>query len=80
MSDYNEAIDSIAREIIKENGLNDQNWHEAVDESVSGSWWLTYEANHETILDNTNNEPDAIDVTPQKTEGDDEKPTEKKEH
>lgn len=62
MKDYKDAIDSIAREIIKDKGLNDQDWYEAVEDEVSSSWWLTYDANHETILDNTDNEPDNRDV------------------
>jgi hypothetical protein len=62
MSDYKEAVESIAREIIKDNGLNDNDWYEAVEEAVGSSWWLTYDANHETILDYTDNEPDNSDV------------------
>lgn len=59
---YLDDVESYARSIIENEGLNDSNWHDAVHETVDNSSWIIYYGNNEDVLDATSNEPDADDV------------------
>lgn len=61
--EYEDEITSIAKGIIEEHGLNEDDWHDAVHESVDGHQWIIYTGFHEEILDNSDNEPDNDEVT-----------------
>jgi hypothetical protein len=59
---YDDCVEDIAREIIERCGLDDSDWHDAIHEDVDSSSWIIYTANHEEVLNNTNNEPDGDEV------------------
>jgi len=59
---YRDDVQSIAEDIVREHGLKDDSWHDAISESVDGSSWIIYYSHNEEVLDNTDNEPDNKEV------------------
>lgn len=55
-------IEDYAREIISENGLDEDAWDDAIHDTVDGSSWIIYYSKNETVLEETRNEPDNEDV------------------
>jgi hypothetical protein len=63
MSDYWNTVEAIAEEAREEYpDPNDEGRHRYIHESVDGSSWIIYTANHETVLRESDNEPDPKEV------------------
>jgi hypothetical protein len=60
---YWDSVESIAREVIEQNGLDYQNWHDSIHENVDSSSWIIYYAKNEEVLDCTKNDPDNDEVS-----------------
>lgn len=60
--EYRETVESIARDVIENEGLNENSWHEYIHESVDGSGFIIYYGQNEIVLEATNNEPDNDEV------------------
>jgi uncharacterized protein YheU (UPF0270 family) len=63
MSDYWDTVESIAREVIEQNGTDEQNWHDSITKQVDGNHFIIYTAENETVLNESDNEPDGREVT-----------------
>ena len=61
-NDYWRSIREMAEDVLDECGIDDNEWHDFITESVDGSDWLIYYCHHETILNATDNEPDNREV------------------
>lgn len=59
---YSDDVDDYARHIIEEIGLDEDDWHDAVHETVDGSNWIIYNNRNEEVLNSSKNEPDDSDV------------------
>ena len=62
MTDYWDSVESIAREVIEQNGLDEENWHDSIHENVDSSSYIIYYHDNETVLKETRNEPDNREV------------------
>lgn len=62
MSEYRDTVESIARDVIENEGLNDNSWHDYIHESVDGSEYIIYYGKNEEVLEHTNNEPDNDEI------------------
>lgn len=62
MKDYWESVESIARDVIESNGIDEDTWHDSIHESVDGNSWIIYYSENEDVLEATDNEPDNSDV------------------
>jgi len=60
--DYWDSVETIAREVIEQNGLDEDNWHDTIHENVDGSSWIIYYGENEEVLECTKNEPDNEEV------------------
>lgn len=52
----------MAEDIIENHGVDEQNWHDAIHETVDSSRWIIYYSNHEIVLNESKNEPDDSEV------------------
>lgn len=67
---YYGTVESIAREVIENNGLDESDWHDAVHENVDGNYYVIYYHGNEECLEETKNEPDPDDVAELLADGD----------
>jgi hypothetical protein len=63
MSDYWDTVESIARTVIEQNGTDEQNWRDTITKQVEGNHFIIYIAENETVLNESDNEPDGREVT-----------------
>ncbi len=59
---YRNAVEEMARDILTEHGVDEDNWNDVVSENVDSSSWIIYYGNNEEVLDNTDNEPDNDEI------------------
>lgn len=62
LADYRETVESIARDVIENEGIDESNWHDYIHESVDGSAFIIYYGKNEVVLEATDNEPDNDEV------------------